>query len=95
MSKHKILNDNEMRDYKISKEVIRYLKLTEKILKLKKGEINILDYGCGRGRDVSVLRKMGYNAFGVDIDPEPIENSREYYLSIGLDRKLLSFPYSQ
>ena len=35
----------------------------------------ILDIGCGTGRDVSILLKMGYNAYGLEASPEMISVS--------------------
>ncbi|ESQ14160.1 MAG TPA: methyltransferase domain-containing protein [Chromatiaceae bacterium] len=38
------------------------------------GQIRILDLGCGRGATVIKLLQLGFDAYGVDIDAEPIRN---------------------
>lgn len=73
MNKHDILTEEEFHNYNIYDKIPIYLKHYCNNLNLKKKDINILDWGCGRGRAVLWLREMGYNAFGVDIDPEPIK----------------------
>jgi SAM-dependent methyltransferase len=47
--------------------------------------MNVLDWGCGRGRDALWLLERGYNAYGVDIDPEPINNGAALYRKKGFD----------
>jgi ubiquinone/menaquinone biosynthesis C-methylase UbiE len=42
--------------------------LDELGLKLKPGSDKILDFGCGDGGEVYQFRKMGYKAYGCDID---------------------------
>jgi 2-polyprenyl-3-methyl-5-hydroxy-6-metoxy-1,4-benzoquinol methylase len=37
-------------------------------------DLRVLDWGCGRGTTVAKLVEMGFDAYGVDIDPEPIKN---------------------
>ena len=41
--------------------------------------LKILDIGCGSGRDLSVLSKMGYNCYGVDPTPQFVELSQEIH----------------
>jgi SAM-dependent methyltransferase len=48
-------------------EVVRYLELTRERLGLAKHEMNVLDWGSGRGEYVAWLRDAGYNAFGAEI----------------------------
>ena len=91
MNKHSVLTKEEIADFSIEPEVLRYIEMNRLKLNLRKNEMNILDWGCGRGRSVTWLRKKGYNAFGVDIDPEPILNGKEFFQKNGLvHEKLLS-----
>lgn len=86
-----MLTAQEMGKFRVNPGVIRYLEYCQSQLKIDKSKMNILDYGCGRGRTVAKLREMGYSAYGVDIDPEPIKNAEKYYLEIGYDiRNILS-----
>lgn len=39
----------------------------------------VLDIGCGSGRDLAVLQKFGYNAFGVDPTSEFVELAQEIH----------------
>ena len=36
----------------------------------------VLDFGCGRGKNVGALLRMGYDAFGVDIDPVVLRSAQ-------------------
>jgi SAM-dependent methyltransferase len=38
------------------------------------GQIRVLDLGCGRGITVIKLLQLGFDAYGVDIDAEPVRN---------------------
>lgn len=90
MSKHNILTEDEFEKYVPNKKIITHLENYVKRMKLKRGEVNVLDWGCGRGRYVLYLREKGYNAFGVDIDPEPIKNGMNLFKRKGYNNKLLS-----
>ena len=39
----------------------------------KKGEIKILEVGCGSGANLKMLLNEGFNAFGLDISEKSIE----------------------
>lgn len=39
----------------------------------------ILDVGCGSGRDLAVLHKLGYDCYGVDPTPQFVELSQEIH----------------
>lgn len=36
--------------------------------RLGESDVNVLDWGCGRGRSVARLRELGFNAYGVDVN---------------------------
>jgi len=85
MSKHDLLTEEEMSKFTMNPDVLRYIEHFRDKMGLKNQEMTILDWGCGRGRSVAYLRQHGYEAYGVDIDPEPIENAKELFLKRGLD----------
>ncbi|MHC4677083.1 MAG: class I SAM-dependent methyltransferase [Planctomycetota bacterium] len=69
----------------MSPRIFRHIEYFRDKMNLKSGDMNVLDWGCGRGRSVVWLRGQGYNAFGADIDPEPLDNCRKLLSSRGLD----------
>ncbi|MDP6439202.1 MAG: class I SAM-dependent methyltransferase [Candidatus Brocadiia bacterium] len=85
MSKHDVLTEVEMSRFKFRKHMLRRIDSCCARTGVPRTEFNILDYGCGRGRAVAWLRASGYNAFGVDIDPEPVRNGRDLLLGRGED----------
>jgi len=85
MTKHDTLTEKEMSGFKMNKDILRHIEDYRNTRNLKKSDMNILDLGCGRGRTVLWLRAHGYNAFGTDIDPEPIRGCRDLFLARGLD----------
>lgn len=89
MSKHNMLTAEEISKFVIESELLEYIEPYRNKMNLEKQELNILDWGCGRGRSVLRLREQGYNAFGVDIDPEPIKNGRVLFLKRGFDAKTI------
>ena len=76
MSKNVPLTELEFKTYKPDKRFIEVIEQYQTESGLKPSEMNILDWGCGRGRSVLWFRQRGYNAFGVDIDETPIENGK-------------------
>jgi SAM-dependent methyltransferase len=66
-------------------EVVRYLELTRERLGLQKCEMNVLDWGSGRGEYVAWLRDAGYNAFGAEIRKEAAERGMELLNAHGHD----------
>lgn len=89
MTKHDSLTEEEMSSFEMSPRIFRFIEHFRKKMNLKKSDMNVLDWGCGRGRSVAWLREQGYNAFGTDIDPEPVNNCREFLSARGLDADLL------
>jgi ubiquinone/menaquinone biosynthesis C-methylase UbiE len=76
MSKNVPLTELEFKTYKPDKRFIEVIEQYQTENELKPSEINILDWGCGRGRSVLWFRQRGYNAYGVDIDEIPLENGK-------------------
>ena len=72
----------------------RHRKRIEMILNISKElgfpvgkEMSILDLGCGYGKYVYLLRKMGFNAFGVEIDDDKHPLYKSSWLKILSDLK--------
>ena len=85
MSKHSTLTVEEFSKYTPNERTIHYLETYCNKRNLKREEMNILDWGCGRGREVLWLREQGYNAYGIDIDIEPIRNGIELFKAKGYE----------
>ena len=89
MSKHETLTQEEFANYVPDKKIPAFLEAYRKKNHLKKEEMNILDWGCGRGADTLWLRDKGYNAYGVDIDSRPINNGMGLFQAKGYDESTL------
>jgi SAM-dependent methyltransferase len=79
------LTEAEFATFRPNAEVVRYLELTRERLGLARGEMNVLDWGSGRGEYVAWLRDAGYNAFGAEIRREAAERGRELLRAHGHD----------
>lgn len=90
MTKHNVLTEEEFLQFHPNLQTIKFLEKYRKKTKLNRNEISVLDWGCGRGREVLWLREQGYNAFGVGIDPEPIRNGMNLISKKGYDDSLLN-----
>jgi SAM-dependent methyltransferase len=82
MSKHDALTLGEFSTYRPNAEILSVVEETVKRLGLERSQLRVLDYGCGRGRLTLHLLKLGYDAFGVDIDPEVLTNAKDLYDSM-------------
>jgi len=89
LTKHDILTENEMSQFTLNDRIFRHIEYRREKMNLEKSEMNLLDWGCGRGRAVSFLRAQGYKAFGTDIDSEPVKNCRELLSAQGLDAEAI------
>lgn len=90
MAKHDLLTEEEFRQYKPHAASIRYLDRYAKKQGRNPAQIRVLDWGCGRGRFVLWLRDQGYDAYGVDIDAEPVNNGLPLFEQRGIHHKPLS-----
>jgi SAM-dependent methyltransferase len=86
-TKHDVLTEAELRSFRVSLVVRRALDafLEERGPSAPRSSINILDWGCGRGRSVARLREEGFNAYGVDIDRRALRNGYPLFRSRGLN----------
>lgn len=95
-TKHDVLTEEELASFHVNSRVIAQL---ETILANYPGrtpeEINILDWGCGRGRSVAKLREKGFNVFGVEIDRKTMSNGFPLFEQRGLSPSELLKPVSQ
>jgi SAM-dependent methyltransferase len=48
-------------------------------LVLAQGNGRVADVGCGPGRTTNLLRRLGLDAFGIDLSPRMVELARETY----------------
>ena len=85
MGHGEFLTEEEYSQFTLNEEIYRYLEECRQSLGLKKKEMNILDWGCGRGLSVAWLRERGYNAFGVEIEPMTIQHGKAMLESHGHD----------
>ncbi|MFC1665513.1 class I SAM-dependent methyltransferase, partial [Pseudomonadota bacterium] len=79
MSKIKPLTDEEFVAFSLSPRTLEFIEDYRIGNGLKKEDMNILDWGCGRGRSVLWLREQGYNAFGLDVGEEVINNGLQLF----------------
>ena len=76
MSKQDPLTPEEFAKFTVGGDIVAVIEDERRRLGLDRGKMNILDWGCGRGRAVLWLRERGYNALGVDSDPEVLVRGR-------------------
>lgn len=81
----KVLTEEDQAQFRLKSAILERIEQLGSKRGLQPGEMRILDWGCGRGRTVFHLRELGYQAFGVDVDPMPIENGRHLARERGLD----------
>jgi len=79
MSKHRILTEDDFHGYKLNRILIQMIDSYIDSQKLKKNQLNILDWGSGRGQTVAVLREQGYRTYRVEVDPITYNNGLPYF----------------
>jgi len=65
-------------------DVLRFLKFLKKNKKIKLDNLNILDLGCGTGRNSNYLAELGNNVIGIEISKTAIYIAKESAKSIGV-----------
>jgi len=84
-TKHDVLTEDELSGWSVAPNVLSELMTVQEAFGLSTGEINVLDWGCGRGRSVARFREMGFNAYGVEIDRKTMGNGFELFQNRGLN----------
>jgi len=74
---------------RLNPEVQRRLEAHAALLGRDTSQVRVLDFGCGRGEAVLLLRELGYEAYGVDVEPGYIDNAAGYFAGLGLDAREL------
>lgn len=90
MAKHDLLTEEEFQSYKPPARAMKQLNQFIHSKGLGANQVKVLDWGCGRGRFVLWLREQGFDAYGVDIDQEPINNGLPLFEQKGHKQKPLS-----
>lgn len=90
MSKHDVLTAEEFAAFVPNQNITRDLEEFARSSGRLPGDLKVLDWGCGRGRHVLWLRKQGFQAFGVDIDPMPVRNGLPLFRSNGYPEDCLT-----
>jgi len=90
MAKHDLLTEEEFTAYKVHNNTVQQLNIFTASKGKSAGQVRVLDWGCGRGRFVLWLREHGFDAYGVDIDPEPINNGLPLFEAKGYHNRPLS-----
>lgn len=90
MGHHDVLTELDIEGHSPNYRMLAYLDEYISRDKPLLADINVLDYGCGRGRDVIWLNSNGYSAFGVDIDSEAIGNGKPLFIKMGIAEDRIS-----
>jgi SAM-dependent methyltransferase len=90
MAKHDLLTEEEFAAYKVHTSTIQQLNKFMASNGKSAAQMRVLDWGCGRGRFVLWLREQGFDAYGVDIDPEPVNNGLPLFEAKGYNNTPLS-----
>lgn len=90
MAKHDMLLEEEFAAYKAPVKAVQQLNMFLVSQGKTAQQVRVLDWGCGRGRFVLWLRDLGFDAYGVDIDPEPIKNGLPLFEKKGHHNQPLS-----
>lgn len=84
-TKHDVLTEAEMRAFRMDERFLGQLREHADRTGRRPSALRVLDWGCGRGRSVAALLAEGYDAVGIDVDPEPLANGRDLLRARGHD----------
>lgn len=85
MSKHSVLTSDEFAKFVPPKRTLHFVEEYRQRNGLEPSQMNVLDWGCGRGRATLWFLERGYNSYGIDLDPETIKNGRVLLEQKGFD----------
>ena len=87
-TKHNALTEEDIQRFSMSPQLLDHIREHTRQLD-RTAPPHILDWGCGRGRSVALLRQEGFEAFGVDIDRAVLRNGHDLFRTRGLDPERL------
>ena len=86
-TKHDALSEADMQRFCMNPALLGQLRAQARARTTP--SLRILDWGCGRGRSVALLRQEGLEAFGIDIDRAVLRNGHDLFRARGLDPERL------
>jgi SAM-dependent methyltransferase len=90
-TKHDLLTERDVESYSPRSRALAELDGCVRRFGVAVRGLRVLDFGCGRGITVAKLLEMGFDAYGVDTDPEPITNGSRLFIACGYnpDQRLI------
>lgn len=88
-TKHDALTETDMQRFRMNPALLGRIREHAQRREPAAGALRILDWGCGRGRSVALLRQEGLEAFGLDIDRAVLRNGHDLFRARGLDPEQL------
>jgi SAM-dependent methyltransferase len=90
LTKHDALTQEEFTSFVPNGNITRSLEAFTAASGRSPSDLRVLDWGCGRGRQVLWLRQRGYQAYGVEVDALPVENGLPLLESYGYSERPLA-----
>ncbi|WP_420429780.1 class I SAM-dependent methyltransferase [Algiphilus sp.] len=90
MSKNRPLTPDELDAFTPNEHVLTRLTSFAQACGKSPHQIQVLDWGCGRGRMVAALRRLGFSAFGVDPDEAAVSNGMQLLGRMGYPGDVLN-----
>ncbi|MBN1493058.1 MAG: class I SAM-dependent methyltransferase [Candidatus Omnitrophica bacterium] len=84
-NKADLLTEEDMRSFLVEAGIWQRIREYSDAQIKPRDQINILDWGCGRGRTVTRLLEVGFNAYGVDTNELYLTNGRPLLAKRGYD----------